>query len=201
MAVLPRAQVLQFVTEQQAFAQPVQLDVGMQQMARASCPVQRSRAERVAQREGQIGQPAGGAIDTDVTTLAASSADGICVQELDTTTANGLTVDATGAITVQRANFDSTLTPVTDASLSDLRTTDAGPIKVVVNTNGLTVNEGTANGSDVGGGVVAATSGDVLLEATLGDVVLRVMLLQPGEATPSPVSRLLPLTVISMLWP
>ena len=116
---------------------------------------------------GQIGQPSGGAIDTDVTTLAASSADGIYVQE-----ANGLTVDATGAITVQRANFDSTLTPVVDASLSDLRTTDAGPIKVVVDAGALTVNEGSASGSDVAGGVVAATSGDVLLEATVGDVVL-----------------------------
>ena len=83
---------------------------------------------RASNAAGQIGQPAGGAIDTDVTTLAAISADGIYVQE-----ANGLTVDATGAITVQQANFDSTLTPVVDASLSDLRTTDAGPIKVVVN--------------------------------------------------------------------
>ena len=106
-------------------------------------------------------------MDTDVTTLAAISADGIYVRE-----ANGLTVDATGAITVQQANFDSTLTPVVDASLSDLRTTDAGAIKVVVDAGVLTVNEGSANTSDVAGGVVAATSGDVLLEATLSDVVL-----------------------------
>ena len=53
---------------------------------------------------GQIGQPAAGAIDTDVTTLAAISADAI-YSELDTTTANGLTVDATGAITVQEVHW------------------------------------------------------------------------------------------------
>ena len=98
---------------------------------------------------GQIGSGAD-EIDTDVTTLAAISADGIYVRE-----ANGLTVDATGDITVQQANFNSTLTAVMDASLSDLRTTDAGAIKVVVDAGTLTVNEGDGEPNDVAGGVVA----------------------------------------------
>ena len=101
---------------------------------------------------GQIGSGAD-EMDTDVTTLAAISADGIYVRE-----ANGLTVDATGDITVQQANFNSTLTPVVDASLSDLRTTDAGAIKVVVDAGVLTVNEGDAD-DDVAGGVVAPRAG------------------------------------------
>ncbi len=111
---------------------------------------------------GQIGSGSD-EIDTAVTTLAARAADGIYVRE-----ASGLTVDSTGAITVQQANFDSTLTAVTDASLSDLQTTDAGAIKVVVDAGPLTVNEGDADDT----GVLAGSSGDVLLEATAGDVVL-----------------------------
>ncbi len=55
--------------------------------------------------------------------LAASSADGIYVEEFDT-----VTVTATGAISVEEVRFNSTRTVRTDASLADLVTTDAGSI-------------------------------------------------------------------------
>ena len=115
---------------------------------------------------GQIGTPGGGAIKTTVTTLAAVSADGIFVLETD-----GLTVDDTGPITVQQVNLNSTQTSVTVQSLSDVRTTDAGSIAIVSTSGSLTVKEGASNAADVAGGVVAGTSGSVLLEATAGDVV------------------------------
>ncbi len=66
------------------------------------------------------------AIDTRVNILAASSADGIYVEEFDS-----VTVTATGAISVEEVRFNSTRTVRTDASLSDLVTTDAGSIKLV----------------------------------------------------------------------
>ncbi len=130
--------------------------------ANVTATVLRLVADSNSNAAGQIGSGSD-EIDTAVTTLAARAADGIYVRE-----ANGLTVDSTGAITVQQANFDSTLTAVTDASLSDLQTTDAGAIKVVVDAGPLTVNEGDADDT----GVLAGSSGDVLLEATAGDVVL-----------------------------
>ena len=46
------------------------------------------------------------------------------------------------------------------ATLSDLETTDAGPIKLVSTAGSITVNEGDADDT----GVRAATTGDVLLE-------------------------------------
>ena len=70
-----------------------------------------------------------------------------------------------------RVNFNSTTAAVAGIPLSDLRTTD-GPIKVVVLSGDLTVNEGVANPADLPGGVVAGGSGDVLLDARGGDVIL-----------------------------
>ena len=82
--------------------------------------------------------------------------------ELDTTSADGLTIDDTGTITVERVNFNST-TGTEMSRLSDLRTTQNGPVKVSVRgTRSLTVNEGTANPGDVAGGVVAHGMGDIL---------------------------------------
>jgi len=77
------------------------------------------------------------AIGTQVTTLAAQSADGMYVLET-----NGLTVDFTGDITVQQVNFNSTVTARSDLSLSDLTTTDNSPIKLQSVTGSLVFNEG-----------------------------------------------------------
>ncbi len=102
------------------------------------------------------------AIDTRVNVLAASSADGIYVEEFDS-----VTVTATGAISVEEVRFNSTRTVRTDASLSDLVTTDAGSIKLVSLNGQITVEDGDADGF----GVSAATTGDVLLWARQDVVV------------------------------
>ena len=106
------------------------------------------------------------AIDTSVNVLAAEA--GECIYVLETA---GVTIDDTEEITVQQVNFNSTTSPVTDRR-SDLRTTPAGPIKVVTLAGDLTVNEGSTNPNDVAGGVAAGGDGDVLLDARGGDVGL-----------------------------
>ncbi len=107
------------------------------------------------------------AMDTQVATLATSSADGIFVNETD----GDLTID-TVSFTVQRSNFNSTLSPETGA-LSDLTTTDAAtgaPIKVVNSDGTITVNDGLPGN---GRGISAAGDGDVLLKAeNAGDLIL-----------------------------
>ena len=68
------------------------------------------------------------AIRTQVDVLAARSATGIYVHEAD-----GLTVGLTSAVSVERSNFNSTLTTFTDSAWQDLETTTAGPIKLQTN--------------------------------------------------------------------
>ena len=105
------------------------------------------------------------AIDVQVTTLAAQSADGIYVIEADS-----LTVQQSGDIAISQVNANSTITVRTDASLADLVTSDNGPIKLVSWAGTLTVNDGIAgaiNGND-GQGVSADGTGDVLLDARCG---------------------------------
>ena len=93
-----------------------------------------------------------------MTTLAALAADGIYVTETDS-----VTVDATGAISVSQANFNSTTTPVTDPTLSDLQTTDNGPI-VLWAGGDVTLNDGDGDGDSV----VAHGSGTITLTADAG---------------------------------
>ena len=113
------------------------------------------------------------ALETEVATLAASAdgnpavlpsvapRDGIYLQEQ-----TGLTIDATGTISVQRVQPDASLVPVQDADLSDVRTlANDGNIVVVALAGNLTVNEGVSRVLDADGGVVASGSGNVLLEA------------------------------------
>jgi hypothetical protein len=105
------------------------------------------------------------AIDIQVTTLAAQSADGIYLSEAD-----GLTVNATGNLTVQEVNFNSTTTTRTDVSLSDLTTTDNGPIKLVSLAGTVTLNDGDADNETLS----AKGTGDVLIRtlAADGDIVI-----------------------------
>ena len=106
------------------------------------------------------------AIDTQVTTLAAQSADGIYVREQD-----GLTVQETGSILVQHVNFNSTRTDGMDASLSDLTTTDNGPIKLQSVTGSIKLNEG----DDADDSTVSANgTGDVLIQTLTvnGDIIV-----------------------------
>ncbi len=77
------------------------------------------------------------AIDIQVVTLAARSAEGIYLSEAD-----GLTVDATGNLSISEVNFNSTLTTRTDLSLADLVTSHSGPIKLVSLAGTLTLNDG-----------------------------------------------------------
>ncbi len=72
-------------------------------------------------------------------TLAARSAEGIYLSEAD-----GLTVDATGNLSISEVNFNSTLTTRTDLSLADLVTSHSGPIKLVSLAGTLTLNDGAA---------------------------------------------------------
>ena len=124
----------------------------------------RMQADSDVDRIGQIGQSDVGspphtnanAIDTRVMTLAAISADGIHVLESD-----GLRVDAIPAISVRRVSSDLSITTVTDSSLSDLETTDAGSIVVLSTTGPITVDDGDTDGM----GILAGTKGNVLLEA------------------------------------
>jgi hypothetical protein len=109
------------------------------------------------------------AIDTQVTTLAAQSADGIYVRESDS-----LIVDSTGDITVQQVNLNSTLTALTDLSLNDLVTTDdvrvadRVSIQVVALNGTLTVNQGTNGASGV---AAQGNDSQIHLEAS-GNVVI-----------------------------
>ncbi len=75
-------------------------------------------------------------------TLAAQSAQGIYVEE-----ANGLTVDTVGPVAANRVNADGSVTVVNDAALSDVRTLNSGPVKLVTTTGSLVLNPGSnANG-------------------------------------------------------
>jgi hypothetical protein len=99
------------------------------------------------------------ALDLQVATLAAQSADGIYLREMD-----GVTIQSTGEIAVQQANFNSSTSTQTDSSLSDLVTTNIGPVKVLSTRGTITVADGDRDGV----GVFADGTGNVLLQA-LGD--------------------------------
>jgi hypothetical protein len=105
------------------------------------------------------------AIDTQVSTLAASAGTGIYIEE-----ANSLTIDTVATVSVsvnnpKQANFDSATTDVPEsrstAVLEDLTTTNNGPIKIVTVNGSLTINGGNSAVS----GLTANGTGDVLLEA------------------------------------
>ena len=101
------------------------------------------------------------AIDTQVTTLAAISAEGIYVREAD-----GLTVAATGAISVSQRRLEGTETILTDATLSDLTATNDGVIKLQASTGSLVLNDG--DGDNVA--VSANGAGDILLQTLTGNI-------------------------------
>ncbi|WP_218934356.1 beta strand repeat-containing protein [Rosistilla ulvae] len=105
------------------------------------------------------------AIQTAVTTLAAVAGDGIYILESD-----AIAIDHTTDISVQQVGADATVTTITDTSLSDLETTDAGPIKLKTLAGTITINEGDVDDN----GVRAAGLGDVLIAAggNASDVVI-----------------------------
>lgn len=98
------------------------------------------------------------AIDTQVTTLAARSALGIHVREVD-----GVTVESV-ATTISNVRFRSTEDSVVD-TLEDLSTTNGGPIKLRSVNGNITINAGVLGGA----GISANGSGDILLEAMASD--------------------------------
>ena len=114
------------------------------------------------------GQPAvnANAIRTQVDVFAARSATGIYVHEAD-----GLTVGSTSAVSVERSNFNSTMTTFTDSAWQDLETTSAGPIKLQSELSNITLTDGNANSY----AVRAEGSGDVLVQtlAANGDVIVQ----------------------------
>jgi hypothetical protein len=111
------------------------------------------------------------AIDTEVATLAATSALGIYVRELD-----AVFIDNTGDITVQRVNLNSSTTTLTNATLEDLTTNNNGPIKLQSVNGDITVNPGTAGTP----GIVANGSGDVLLQTLTSGTIIANALVQSG---------------------
>ena len=105
------------------------------------------------------------ALDLQVSTVAAQSADGIYLRETD-----GLTIQSTGIISVEQSNFNSSTTTRTDASLSDLVTTDNGSIKLLSAQGTITVSDGDGDGV----GIKADGTGEVLLQtqSATGDVIV-----------------------------
>ncbi|MEO8269074.1 MAG: hypothetical protein ABI557_05105, partial [Aureliella sp.] len=107
------------------------------------------------------------ALDLEVGTMAARSAQGIYLQELSSG-ADLIVghVEGNAGLTVRQVALDGTSSPVAvgdgdPRSLDNLMTT-AGPIKVVVRGGNLTINDG----SDADGvGVSAADASDILLSA------------------------------------
>ncbi|MFM7927944.1 MAG: hypothetical protein ACKO9Q_09560, partial [Pirellula sp.] len=101
------------------------------------------------------------AIGTQVTTLAAQSANGIYVQEID-----GVIID-TVTIGVKQVQFNSTLTDRAER-LEDLVTTDNGPIKLQSLNGDIVVLSGTAGTR----GIDANGSGDVLLQTVASGTII-----------------------------
>jgi hypothetical protein len=139
-----------------------------------------SEALRMVATGGRIGNSDAGngtpnaninAIDTQVNTLAARSALGIYVREID-----GVTIDDTGNISGDRVNFNSTTTLVTDLSLEDLTTTSNGPIKLQSINGDIVVNAGSLGNP----GISANGSGDVLLQTLTSGTIVVNALVQSG---------------------
>ncbi len=104
------------------------------------------------------------AINTDVAILAAQSAGGIYIQEL-----NDLIVDATQSIVVQSVNANGNTSTQLDSSLSDLTTINNGVIKLLSVSGSIILNDG--NDADTYS-VNANGNGDILIQtlAVNGDV-------------------------------
>ncbi|MFN6128215.1 MAG: beta strand repeat-containing protein [Planctomycetota bacterium] len=112
------------------------------------------------------------AIDTEVNTLAAASALGIYVRELD-----GVTIDNTGDIILRRVNLDSSNNTLTIFSREDLTTTaENGPIKLQSVDGNIIVNAGAAGNP----GISANGSGDVLLQTLTSGTIIANALVQSG---------------------
>ncbi len=104
-------------------------------------------------------------INTQVNTLAATSASGIYISET-----NGVTVANVDAVTVTQANFNSTTSAVAATGSEDLITTANGPIKLQTTAGNIGIN----SGANAAFGVSANGTGDVLLQtlANNGDVTI-----------------------------
>ncbi len=109
---------------------------------------------------GTVGFEADNPIETTVTTVSALSGGKINILE-----SNDLIVDDT-IVTISRVAFDATVSDVTDATQSDLTTTDNGSIILRTTAGNITLNDGTAADDD--GSVSAHGTGNVLIEA-IGD--------------------------------
>ncbi|MFN5274386.1 MAG: beta strand repeat-containing protein [Planctomycetota bacterium] len=114
------------------------------------------------------------AIATKVDLLAARSSNGIYVQETD-----GLTVDSV-FVAGSKVNFNSSKSDESQV-LEDLTTTIEGPIKLQSLTGNIQINPGAAGPF----GVVAAVSGDILLQTlNSGTVILNgVVASELGDIT------------------
>ncbi|WP_143559259.1 beta strand repeat-containing protein, partial [Alkalispirochaeta americana] len=115
-----------------------------------------------------VGIGAGNALETTVNTVSArSTSGGIFLLETD-----DLIVGDTG-VTVQRVGANAGVTPTTDATQSDVRTTADNGAIVLRTTNGsITLNEGTAPAGNTA--VVAHGSGNILLQAQGADCDIAV---------------------------
>ncbi len=94
------------------------------------------------------------AVDTQVQVLAAVSAKGIYIREVD-----GVTVAATGAIYAEQVRFNSSSTTVTHETLSDLENRVDGNIILVSEGGNIVITDGDGDNN----GVVANGMGNILL--------------------------------------
>ncbi|MFO1066460.1 MAG: hypothetical protein U0892_21590 [Pirellulales bacterium] len=95
------------------------------------------------------------AIDTQVNVLSTYSAEGTYVREVD-----GLRIDTTANVNVERVNFRSDTTTFTGFGGEDMVTTSGGVIKLQSVTGDIDINSGT----DLNYGVFTFKGGDILLE-------------------------------------
>ncbi|WP_438483711.1 beta strand repeat-containing protein, partial [Oleiharenicola lentus] len=122
-------------------------------------------------------------LETTMATLSArATSGGIYLDET-----NSLTIGDV-AVTIQKVNVDATVTPVTDVTQSDIRTTSGNGSIVLVTGGDLTLNDGTAAADTTA--VSAHGTGNVLLSTT-GAITLNADILSgSGHVTATATATL-----------
>ena len=124
------------------------------------------------------GTPSGNrnAITTAVNTLAANSATGIYVQELDGLTVTSVSTSPASILSMAQVHLNGQLSD-RSTIVEDLRTSNNGPIKLQSLTGNVVIGPGTAGTN----GVTANGSGDILLETLDRGAVTLQAVVQAGS--------------------
>ncbi len=124
------------------------------------------------------GTPSGNrnAITTAVNTLAANSATGIYVQELDGLTVTSVSTSPASILSMAQVHLNGQLSD-RSTIVEDLRISNNGPIKLQSLTGNVVIGPGTAGTN----GVTANASGDILLETLDRGAVTLQAVVQAGS--------------------